>query len=132
MKSHVALIAGIGLGMVVAWTPLPARVVSLAAAQDARHEQHQHGTATAPDTAAQGPQSGMRGNMMMGNMMAADAKLEEFVTKMNGATGQAKIDAIAEVVTALVQQHRAMHGMMAGHMAGKMGGMNATPAQPGK
>ena len=126
MKSHVALITGIGLGMVVAWTPLPGRVVSLAAAP-AQHEQHQ-GTATAPETTAQGPQSGMRGNMMMGNMMASDAKLEELVKKMNDATGQAKTDAIAEVVTALVQQHRAMRGMM----AGRMGGMNSAPAQPGK
>lgn len=122
MKSHVALIAGIGLGMVVVWTPLPARVVSLAAAQDAQHEQHQQGAVgTAPQS-----------KMMMGNMMASDAKLEELVRKMNDAKGEAKTDAIAEVVTALVQQHRAMHGMMAGHMAGKTNGMNTTPAQPGK
>jgi len=64
--------------------------------------------------------------------MASDAKLEELVKKMNDATGQAKTDAIAEVVTALVQQHRAMHGMMAGMMSGKTGGTNATPAQAGK
>ena len=128
MKSHVALITGIGLGMVVAWTPFPARVVSLAAAPAAQHEQHQQGTGAAPDTAAQGPQSGMRGNMMMGNMMASDAKLDELLKKMNDAKGEAKTDAIAEVVTALVQQHRAMRGMM----AGRMGGMNGTPAQPGK
>ena len=131
MKSHVALITGIGLGMVVAWT-LPARVVGLAAAPAAQHEQHQQGTATAPDPTAQGPQSGMRGNMMMGNMIASDARVDELVKKMNDATGQAKTDAIAEVVTALVQQHRAMHGMMAGMMSGKTGGMNATPAQAGK
>jgi hypothetical protein len=122
MKSHVALIAGLGLGMVVASTPLPARIVSLAAAQDAQHEQHQQGAGgTAPG-----------GKMMMGNMMASDVKLEELVRKMNDAKGEAKTDAIAEVVTALVQQHRAMHGMMTGHMAGKTDGMNATPVQPGK
>jgi len=39
---------------------------------------------------------------------------------------------MAEIVTALVQQHRAMHGMMAGQMAGKTGRMNGTPAEPGK
>jgi hypothetical protein len=118
MKSHVALIAGIGLGMMAAWTPLPARVVSLAASQDAQHEQHQQG--------AGGTTPG--GKMMMGNRMASDAKLEELVRKMNDARGDAKTDAIAEVVTALVQQHRTMHGMM----AGKTGGTNAAPAPPGK
>jgi len=122
MRSHAALIAGLGLGMVVAWTPLPARVVSLAAAQDAQHEQHQQG--------AGGTTPG--GKMMMGNMMASDAKLDELVRKMNDATGQAKTDAIAEVVAALVQQHRSMHGMMAGMMSGKTDGTNTTPAQPGK
>jgi|SRR6478672_3869803 hypothetical protein len=111
MKSYVALFAGIGLGIAVASTPLPVRVVSLAAAQDAGHEQHQQGAgAAAPG-----------GKMKMGNMMASEAKLEELVKKMNDAKGEAKTDAIAEVVTALVEQHRTMHGMMAG-----------TPAQAGK
>jgi hypothetical protein len=112
MKSSVALVGGIAVGMLMAWTPLPARVVELAAAQDGQ--------------AAQG--TGRGGNMMMGNMMASDAKLDELVAKMNDANGPAKTDAIAEVVNALVQQHRAMRGMM----AGRMGGMNSTPAQPGK
>jgi hypothetical protein len=128
MKSYVALAAGISLGMLLAWTPSPARLVQTLAAQDVQHEQHQ-GTATTPGTTAPGPQSGMRGgNMMMGNMMASDAKLDELVKKMNDAKGQAKADATAEVVNALVQQHRAMRGMM----AGRMGGTNTTPAQPGK
>jgi hypothetical protein len=127
MKSYVALAAGIGLGMLIAWTS-PARLVQPLAAQDAQHEQHQQGTATTPGTTTPGPQGGMRGNMMMGNMMASDAKLDELVAKMNDANGPAKTDAIAEVVNALVQQHRAMRGMM----AGRMGGTNTTPAQPGK
>ena len=129
MKSYVALAAGISLGLLVAGTALPARLVQPLAAQDVQHEQHQQGAATTPGTTAPGPQGGMRGgNMMMGNMMASDAAFDELVTKMNDAKGQAKIDATAEVVNALVQQHRAMRGMM----AGKAGGMNATPAQPGK
>ena len=110
MKAQVALAVGIGIGMLAAWAPGPARLVDVLAAQDAQHEQHQ-GT-PAPGTTARGP----RGNMMMGDMMAADARLEELVRKMNEAKGQAKTDAIAEVVTALVQQHRTMRGMMAARM----------------
>ena len=49
---------------------------------------------------------------MMANMMAADARLGELVNKMNDLPGTAKTDAISEVVTALVEQHRAMHAMM--------------------
>jgi hypothetical protein len=128
MKSYVALAAGIGLGMLIASTPSTARLVQPLAAQGAQHEQHHPGAAAAPDTIATAQKDGMRGNMMMGNMMASDAKLDELVKKMNEAKGSAKTDAIAEVVNALVEQHRAMHGMM----AGKMGEMKAAPAQPGK
>lgn len=48
----------------------------------------------------------------MADMMAADARLQELVNKMNDLPGTAKTDAISEVVTALVQQYRAMHAMM--------------------
>jgi len=126
MKSQIALVAGIGIGMLTAWAPTPVRPAHLIAKAGGQHEQHQ-GSPASTETTASKP-----GNVMMGNMMASDAKLEELVKKMNDARGEAKIDAIAEVVTALVQQHQAMHGMMAGKMAGKTGGMNATPAQPGK
>lgn len=53
------------------------------------------------------------------NMMAAAARLDELVAKMNAAQGQAKVDAVAEVVTALVQQHQAMHGNMSAKMSEK-------------
>jgi endonuclease V-like protein UPF0215 family len=126
MKSQAALVVGIGIGMLAVWAPTPVRPAHLIATAGGQHEQHQ-GSPPSTETAASKP-----GNMMMGNMMASDAKLEELVKKMNDATGQAKTEAIAEVVTALVQQHRAMHGMMAGMTPGKMGGMHGTPAQPGK
>jgi endonuclease V-like protein UPF0215 family len=122
MKSPLALVVGIGIGMLTAWAPTPMRPAHLIATAGGQHEQHQ-GSPLSTETTASKP-----GNMMMGNMMASDAKLEELVKKMNDARGEAKTDAIAEVVTALVQQHRTMHGMM----AGRMGGMNGAPAQPGK
>ena len=49
----------------------------------------------------------------------AAARLDELVAKMNAAQGQAKVDAMAELLTALVQQHQAMHGGM-GDMMSKM------------
>ena len=49
-------------------------------------------------------------------------KLDELVAKMNAATGEAKVDAIAAVVTELVAQRKAM-GM------GGMGGPMKRPQQ---
>lgn len=55
----------------------------------------------------------------MAGMKEAGARLEALVAKMNAAQGQAKVDAMAELLTALVQQHQAMHGGM-GDMMSKM------------
>src|ERR1044071_5782775 len=55
-------------------------------------EAHEHGTTASSD-------QGMAG------MMAGHANLDELVTKMNAATGSAKTDAIAELLTALVREH---------------------------
>lgn len=49
----------------------------------------------------------------------SDAKLDELVAKMNAAQGQAKVDAMAELLTTLVKQHQRMHGTM-GQMMSKM------------
>ena len=69
----------------------------------------------------------------MGDMKGMDVKLDALITKMNAAKGSAKVDAIAEALTTLVQQHKAMReGMMQmqdqmmmqmhGNMAMPMGG----------
>ncbi len=55
---------------------------------------------------------------MMAEMKAADAKLDALVAAMNTATGDAKVGAVAAVVTELVAQHKAMQG----HMGQMMGG----------
>ena len=49
---------------------------------------------------------------MMAQMKAADAKLDELVKAMNAATGDAKISAIAQVVTELAGQQKTMHEHM--------------------
>jgi len=57
---------------------------------------------------------------MMAAMMASDAKIDELVKKMNAAKGAAKTDAIAELLTALVQEHRMMRGSMMTNMSSMM------------
>ena len=49
---------------------------------------------------------------MMSEMKKADATLDALVNQMNGATGTAKVDAVAAVVAELVRQHKAMHSHM--------------------
>ena len=60
---------------------------------------------------------------MMGEMRAADSKLEQLVNEMNAATGDAKVAALAQIVTELVRQRAAMHHRMAAMDHGAM--MNA-------
>lgn len=60
---------------------------------------------------------------MMSRIKAADAELEKLVARMNAAEGNEKVDAIAAVVNAMVEQRRSlraqmmrMHEHMMGHM----------------
>jgi hypothetical protein len=88
-------------------------------------------TATAPQQAAGGQQPDMkmcqdmaaRHQKMMEDMKAMDARLDQDVKAMQSATGQAKVDAIARVVTTLVEQRSmmreramAMQGQASAHM----------------
>jgi hypothetical protein len=71
--------------------------------------------------AVQTPQTGQKGmagmpmqdmakmhEKMMAEMKAEQARLEELVTKMNSASGTAKVDAMAGLLTAIVQNHGKM------------------------
>ena len=58
---------------------------------------------------------------MMAEMKAADSRLDALVKEMNAATGDAKVNAVATVVTELVRQHISMHERM-GHMHEQMMG----------
>ena len=71
---------------------------------------------------------------MMEDMKAMDARLDTLVQQMNSATGQAKVDATAAVVSELVTQRKTMfdrmegmHGEMMQHMMEHMqaGGADA-------
>jgi hypothetical protein len=61
----------------------------------------------------QQPEPSMQGMMkmherMMAEMKAGDVTLDALVKDMNSATGDAKINAVARVVSELVRQHKAM------------------------
>lgn len=65
--------------------------------------------------------------------MTSPAKLDELVTKMNSATGEAKTAAMAELLTALVQDRHAcepMMAMMMKMMETKGGEHGAMPMKP--
>jgi hypothetical protein len=86
---------------------------------------------------AQQSQPGMQGMMkmheqMMAEMKANRARLDALVKEMNSASGTAKVDATAAVVTELVREQSAMHermGQMHEQMMtgrGMMGGRSMT------
>jgi len=87
----------------------------------------------AAHAAAQPAAQNMPGMMKMHEQMMADMKkdagrLDALVTEMNAASGTAKTDAIAAVVTELVRQHGVMQAHMRGMHEVMMGA--AMPAKP--
>jgi hypothetical protein len=81
--------------------------------------------AAGPNASATRQQMPMRGEMsdmskmhqqMMADMKAEQAKLDALVQKMNVANGNAKVNAMADLLTELVREH--------GAMADRMGTMN--------
>jgi len=122
MKSKVAVVTGLLLS--AALTSAPAHGWQVSAEDHAKHHPPAEAAPGAPKAATPAPTpqatpappaKGMAGM----NMAASKAKLDELVKKMNAARGPAKVDAIAEVLTALVQQHQSMHGNMASMMTTK-------------
>jgi hypothetical protein len=79
--------------------------------------QHDHQAAAADQkehpgsTAATHDMQAMREKMTADNR-AADATLQPLIERMNAATGEAKVDAMAAVVTELVRQRSDMRGLM--------------------
>ena len=62
---------------------------------------------------------GMKGKMMMSNWKDQDAELDKLVAEMNSAPADKKLDAVAAVVTKLVEQRKAMHEHMQKMMSAK-------------
>ena len=59
---------------------------------------------------------------MMADMKAADSRLDALVKEMNAAGGEAKVNAVAAVVTELVRQQKLMHEHMGQMHQQMMGG----------
>jgi hypothetical protein len=51
---------------------------------------------------------------MMADMKSMDARLDEKLAAVNAAQGEAKVDAMAALLTELVSQRKAMHEKMVG------------------
>lgn len=120
MKSKGAVVMGLLLS--AALMSVPAHGWQVSAEDHAKDHPGEEAAPGAPKAATPAPPpqatpappaTGMAGM----NMAASNAKLDELVKKMNAAKGPAKVDAIAEVLTALVQQHQTMHGNMANMMS---------------
>jgi hypothetical protein len=62
---------------------------------------------------------GMKGKMMMSNWKDQDAELDKLLAEMNSAPADKKLDAVAAVVTKLVEQRKAMHEHMQKMMSAK-------------
>ena len=116
------------LGIFSALIAAPAHVHGLTQARASQHEDHHPGTTNTPDRAT-APEP--RANMMA-DMMASEVKIDELVKKMNAAKGAAKTDAIAELLTALVQDHRMMRGSMMTNMSSMMDMMKMTGSMGGR
>ena len=108
MKSRFLSLAV--LALFGGWIAAPASLYGLPQTSAAQHDEHHPGAPSQP--AVQKP-----GAKMMVDMAASDARIDALVTKMNAATGSKKTDAIAELLTALVEEHRAMRGSMMTRMS---------------
>ena len=118
MKSSGAVLGGALL--VTALTIAPAHGWQVSPEEHAAHHPAaQAGKAAPTPQPAPAPQVKASAGMKGMDMKASDAKLDELVAKMNAAQGQAKVDAMAELLTTLVKQHQSMHGNM-GQMMSKM------------
>ena len=119
MKSRLAVLAMFSLcGAILSNA---AQLHAQQPSQDAQHEQHHQTPATVRPDPATGPHANMK--EMMSRMTSTDVRLDELVTRMNAATGEAKTNAIAELLTALVQDRRTTCGPM---MTNMMWMMNMT------
>lgn len=120
MKARI-LVLGLA-SVVAAFVSTPAHLHG--AQTPEQHDQHHPEAAAAPAQAPGDQQAAMMA--MMAQMKASELKLDELVKKMNAAKGPEKVDAIAELLTTLVRDHRAMRESMMSNMpamTNMMGGM---------
>lgn len=110
-------------GMCLAWAA--AQTQPAKPARDSRQQAHH--AAPAGSAPAECKEMMAKHQQMMAGMKAMDSRLDQKLAAMNAATGQAKVNAMAEVINEMVKQRRdrqekmmAMHSGMMSHMAGHM------------
>jgi hypothetical protein len=118
MKSRWAMLGAVSL--VAALISAPADLHGQQTSTDPQHDHQPPAAAAAPAT--DGASADMMG--MMARMKAADAKIDELVKRMHAATGAAKTDAMAELLTALVDDRRSNCEPMMTQMMSMMNMMN--------
>ncbi len=116
--------------MIALLTTVGIPVMVLAQAPATTGHQHEQ-AATQAQTPAQGQNQMMQQmhQKMMAEMAAMDQKLDTLISQMNAAQGQAKVDAMAAVITEMVNQRKQMEQHMSSMMGmmgqrGMMGGQN--------
>jgi hypothetical protein len=124
MKSRLTALAMFSLCGVFSLNAAPLHAQQLS--QDIQHGQHRQTAVVERPGSATGAQANMK--EMMSRVTSIDAKLEELVAKMNAATGEAKTTAIAELLTALVEDRRNTCGPM---MTNMMWMMNMSSGRSG-
>ena len=134
MKAYTPVVAGLSLAALSLLAP--ARVKGQQADSHQHHPGNAPSTPAAPQAVQPPAQPEGQPAGMMARMKASSARLDLLAKKMNSATGAAKIDAIAELLTALVEDRREHESMMSG-MADKMSKMHGPrqgegQAPPGK
>jgi hypothetical protein len=125
MTSRVALLAVVSMFTAV-FASAPVHLLGQQPSQVQQHDQHHPDTPDQPAAPANDQQARMMN--MMATMHANDQKVDDLVKKMNGAKGTAKVDAMAELLTTLVQDRRSMQESMSNmsmmmNMMGTMNGM---------
>jgi hypothetical protein len=133
MKYRIAFAMMAVTSVIAVFMSVPALVHGQQAPQAQQHEEHHPGNPPATATPST-PDGNMMG--MMARMKASDAKLDGLVKKMNAASGPAKVDAIAELLTALVDERRMSMEPMMSNMMNMMGGRgghsDTAPTNPQK
>jgi hypothetical protein len=103
-----------GAGTLTPLLQLQAAAAKAPAAQEARPQDHEAHHPAAPAAQPRTPPASRTGGMqrMMADTKEQDARIDALVTRMNAAKGEAKIDAIAELLTLMAQQRREMEARM--------------------
>lgn len=129
--TRLSLVATLAIGTLAAppFAGVPTNVSAAPVTVQQAHEEHHPDGQQPADVQKQEALMMQMQQKMMADMKGMDDRLTALVTKMNAATGESKTQAIADLVTAMVQQRTAMRdqmmqmqGQMMGHMMQHMGG----------